>query len=480
MKYKKALFINPYPGNSVTAAMMAFPPTGLEYVAQSAREVADKVTLLDLRYEKELAVPAQLNKFIKQEADIIGVGIGWDRQIKEIMALLNSFPVGMPLVVGGYTATEKVEEFFKDCPRIDVIVRGEGEQTIKDILNGVAWESIPGMSFRRDKKITHNPNRPLVDVDNIPWPNRTLRRGEYSLVMNGFRVPGLSFDTVLTARGCPYNCKFCTFTMNPLGQKREYSARGVKSVLDEIESLKAKIILFSDENFSLEPARAEAICDGLIERKIKKRYVVQTRVEIARYPRLLEKMVRAGFKLLLVGVESPHDRILLQLNKGFDSKTLRQYFKVLKKYPFHYHGYFIYGNVTETRQEMLYIPKFAVELGLDSIAAMKLRIDKYSSLRGLVESTAGYHIDDGGLAYSDALSVSDLKKVGRQIKFTFYTPARIVKIIGKCLFTVKLFSFKEAASFLLFFPVTIAALIARDLKRGRLADSLKRMFVNNT
>jgi len=183
-------------------------------------------------------------------------------------------------------------------------------------------------------------------------------------MLNGISVANLSFDMVLSARGCPFNCKFCTFSLNPLGQKRNYSARSVESVMQEIEEITADVIFFSDDNFFVDIKRAEKICDLIIARKIKKRFMAQARVEIAKYPALLEKMVKAGFKALQIGIESPHDHILSQLNKGFDSDTVRKSFAVLRKYPIYYHGYFIYGNIGETEEEMLYIPKFAKRSGL--------------------------------------------------------------------------------------------------------------------
>ncbi len=479
MKYRHSLFLNPYIERSATSAMKLFPPTGLEYVATSAKDAVDKVTLLDLRYEVELSKTDKLLDFIAKEIDIVCVGIGWDRQIKEIYQLLNDIPKDIPLIVGGYTATEIVEEIFDNCPNVDVVVRGEGEEAIKEILQGLPHEDILGISYRKEGKITHNNLRSLGSVDCFSFPDRALRRNVYRLSLNGVNIPGLTFDTVLSARGCPYKCKFCTFTLNPLGQKRDYSARSVESVVDEIESIEAEVILFSDENFSIEPKRAEQICDGIIARKIKKRFVVQTRIEIARYPVLLEKMVKAGFKTLLIGIESPHDRILKQLDKGFDSATVRKYFEVLKKYPLYYHGYFIYGNITETEEEMLYIAQFAKEIGVDSITFLKLRIEKYSALREIVEKTPGCHIASNNAVYSDAISYADLKKIGRRIKFSFYSPSRYVHILRKC-FRIKFFRPRDAIKLFLVIPRILAGVIAREAKKGRLADSLKRTFVSNT
>jgi radical SAM superfamily enzyme YgiQ (UPF0313 family) len=459
--------------------MMLFPPVGLEYVAASAKGLVNEITLLDLRIEKELSDPDKLLDFIKSRVDIICVSIGWDRQFAEICQLLNRMPAHIPLVVGGYKATEKVDELFKTCPAIKIIVRGEGEDTIKEILTGVPLDNILGISYRKNSGIAHNPNRPFPDINKIPDPDRSLRRSDYMLAVHGIKVANLTFDSVLSARGCPYNCKFCTFSLNPLGQKREYAERSVESVVDEIKQLKAGVILFSDDNLFVSPKRAEEICDLILKNNIKKRYVAQTRIEIARSPKLLEKMVKVGFKALLIGIESPHDRILTQLNKGFDQKTIRESFAVLKKFPIFYNGYFIYGNIGETEEEMLYIAKFAKEIGVDAISCNKLRVEKFSSLRALAQNTPGYHITDRGELYSDAFSHAKLKKIGRRIRFSFYSPTRYTKILVKNIFVVKFFTFKEIISLLITTPLLLVSVLAREKRRGRLTDSLKRTFVKN-
>ncbi|MBF0217851.1 MAG: B12-binding domain-containing radical SAM protein, partial [Candidatus Omnitrophica bacterium] len=411
-RYKHALFLNPYIENSGTSVMGIFPPTGLEYVAASAEPYVDKITVLDLRYETELCDTDKLREFILSSGiDIICVTIGWDRQYDEILDLLNSLPPEIPLVVGGYKATEQVDDLFEKCPGIDLIVRGEGEETIREILGGSSPEDILGISYRRGAEIEHNANRPLSDVDTIFPPNRSLRRNKYRIKLSGMNISDMTFDSVLSARGCPFTCKFCTFSLNPLGQKRKYSERSVVSVVDEIEKIDASTILFSDDNFFTNVKRAAAICDMIIARKIKKRFIAQARIEIAKDTELLKKMVKAGFKVLFMGIESPHDRILEGMDKGFDSREIRECFDVLRKYPIYYHGYFIYGNIGETEEEMLYIAKFAREIGLDSITFQKLRIEKYSMLRKLAESTAGYHVTARGELFSDKYSHAALKKI---------------------------------------------------------------------
>ncbi|UCD54735.1 MAG: radical SAM protein [Candidatus Omnitrophota bacterium] len=480
MKYNHALFLSPYIEKTATSFMGLFPPTGLEYVATSARDCVDKLSLIDLRYKKDLCDPGKLIDFIRREKiDIICVGITWNRQYEEICEFLNLMPDDMPLVVGGYKATERVEEIFEKCPKVDIIIRGEGEQTIKEVLRDMSPEDILGISYKKNGSVVHNANRPLPDVNEIASPDRKLRQNDYRMLLGGINVLDITFDTVLSSRGCPFTCKFCTFSLNPLGQKRNYSVRNVKSVVDEIEGIEANLILFSDDNFATDAKRAEEICDLIIERKIKKRFTAQVRVDIAKYPRLLDKMVKAGFKLLLIGVESPHDWILKQFNKGFNSAIVRKYFTVLRKYPIFYHGYFIYGNIGETEKEMLCISPFAKELGIDTISFLKLRMEKFSPLKEIAEKTPGYHITDRGEVYSDKYSHATLKKIGKKIKFSFYTPLKLLKIVKKFLI-IDFFSFREIMSFVLVSPLLLKTIIAREIQKGRLSDSLKRIFIKNT
>ncbi len=477
MKYKHALFLNPYIGNNSSTAMGMFPPTGLEYVATSAKNFVDKLTLLDLRYDKDLCDTGKLLDFIRKEIDFIGVSITWNRDFEQVRNLLNLMPDNIPLVVGGYKATECVEEIFESCPKVNIIVRGEGEETIRDILNGKLPEDTPGISYKKDGAIIHNKNRPLPDINSITPPDRGLRRSSYHIIANGLRVTNVSLDTILSSRGCPYNCKFCTFSLNPLGQKRSYAGRSAESVVKEIEGVDADFILFSDDNFFTEPKRSDEICDLIIKRKIKKRFVAQARIDIARHPKLLEKAVKAGFKMVLLGIESPHDRILASFDKGFNQATIREYFSVLRKYPILYHGNFIYGNIGETEEEMLYIAKFAREIGVDSVAFSRLRVDKYSPFREIVAKTPGYHLTDRGQLYSDTYSHDALKKIHRKIKFSFYTPFKLIQL-GWKFAMVGFLTFPEVMSFLITGPILLKGVISREIQKKRLGDSLKRIFIH--
>ena len=431
MKYQHVLALNPYFRDS-TATMGIFPPTGLEYIAANIKDLVGNVTLIDLRYEQEYRDVSILSQFINKEIDLLCIGITWDSQFNAICDLICKLPAEVLTVVGGHKATEEVESLFARCPNIDLIVRGEGEETIREVVKGLLHKNILGLSYRENGTVIHNKNRSLPDLMRVAFPDRSLRKHDYHWIQNGVQITTLTFDTVLTSRGCPYNCKFCTFSLNPLGQKRKYAERPLESVIEELKSITSDVVLFSDDNFFMNPARTEKLCDLIIENGIKKKFIAQTRIEIARNVALLEKAEKAGFKIFLIGIESPHDRILAQINKGFTQQQVREAFKILNNYDFYIHGYFIYGNVGETEEEMLYISRFAKELKLDSISFQKLRIEKYSPLKEVVENTPGYYYDSiGGAVYSDLHSLKDLKRIRDRIKFGFYSFGQIGQILRK-------------------------------------------------
>ena len=431
MRYRHALCLYPYVADQ-RPGIGIFPPTGLEYVATALKGHVDRLTLIDLRHERGLQPVERLGEWIHRHGvDLLGINIGWRARYNEICDYVARLPAHVTTVVGGHEATAQVEDIFRRCPNVDAVVRGEGEQTIAELAEGAPWDGILGLSYRAaDGAIRHNGNRPLQPIEAIAPPDRSLRRVRYYPTLRGVRLLNLEFDTILASRGCPYKCEFCSLTMNPLGQKRDYASRSVESVVAEIESSSADMILFADDIFFLEPRKAERLCDLLIERGIDKRYVVQCRIEVYKFPNLLEKAYRAGFRVLLLGIESASDRTLEKMHKGFTTQQVREAFKVLRRFPFWYHGYFIYGNVGEMEEEMSAISGFARELGLHSLGLSLLRMDRFSPWRKVVEETPGYRIGSNGYVYSDAFDKRRLRRIRNHILNDFlYRPGQILRTV---------------------------------------------------
>jgi anaerobic magnesium-protoporphyrin IX monomethyl ester cyclase len=473
--YKHALCLHPYfqDSHSGSLGLAVFPPIGLEYIAAALQPHVGQVTLVDLRMAGPLRNAEQLNRFIEREIDLLCISINWEYHYREVCDLVNSLPGNVTTIVGGQQATFFPDEVLERCQGVDVVVRGEGEETIAEIAMGRDLKDIQGISYRNSGDVIHNPVRPLREVNDYHFPERTLRSQKYHFNLGGFALRGEEFDMILTSRGCPYNCKFCTFNLNPYTQRRRYSARSVDSVMEELRQITAGIVLVADENFFVNPHRAKELCDRIAREGIDKRLIVQARIEIFEHKDVLEAAAKAGIKLLLLGIESPTDRILAQLDKGFDTVKIRRAFDTFREYPFFYHGYFIYGNLTETEDEMMQIPVFAKELGLHSITYQKLRLERFSPLKELVESTPGYYVGDDSIVYQDGLGRPYLKRISRQITRYFYTPAQVLKIVLK-LFHVGFFKRQSLVPLLLSIPVVLTRMVARKVNKKMSRFSLWR------
>ncbi len=478
--YKHALCLRPYYRDSESGSLgiAIFPPTGLEYVAAALKPHVDKITLVDLRLPGPMRDLRYLQDFISSEIDLLCISINWEYHFEEVVKLVNALPGDVLTVAGGKQATDYLEDVFEACPGVDIVVRGEGEPAVAEIADGLPWTDILGISYRNGPQLVHNTERPFQKVDSFHYPDRTLRHRKYHFNIGGVALRAEEFDIVLTSRGCPHKCKFCTFALSPWGRKRPYSSRDIESVIQEIRETTAGIVLFADEDFFINPRRAKSICDRIVAEGIQKRFLVQTRIEIYKHPDVLEAAEKAGFKMLLLGIESPTDRILEQLDKGFTTAELRTAFQSLRNYSFYCHGYFIYGNVTETDEEMMQIPVFAKELGLDSISYQKLRIERHSPLRALAEATPGYYIGDDGILYREGIGRPGLKRMSARITRRFYTPTQLLQIARK-VWSTRLFTRRMIFLLVFALPMMVFQSVGRGLRKNMKRSPFWRRLIRS-
>ena len=402
-----------------------FPPLGLEFIATVIQPHAKAMDLIDLRKE-----PGHSIDFLRPETDMVCFSVNWDRDADFLREEILSVPENLFTLVGGRYATEDPELWLRECPNVDAVVRGDGEEAVEELCNGKALEDIAGVSFRRDGEIIHNPNRTLGPLRDDLFPDRRLRRYTYQV---GFPqiTSGLLIDIMSSSRGCPFNCTFCSFNRNPWGEKRNWSARSAESVVEELSQIKAPVVGFTDDLFTHDMDRVERICDLIISRGIRKNYFINARLEIARRPEVLEKMAKAGFLLLMLGIESAHDKTLRSMRKGFNTAQIREYCRVLAKTGMITHGYFILGNIGESVEEMSEIIPFARDLHLDTIAISTLRAGPHSGLEELVAENPGYHVAANGKIYSDECSVQELKQMRRQMYREFFNTSQLLQIARK-------------------------------------------------
>ncbi len=402
-----------------------FPPLGLEFIAAVVRRYAESVEVADMRKEE-----GNTADFIRPGTEMVCFSINWERDLDFIAGEIRSVPDSVLTVVGGRHATENPLKWLGQFPNVDIVVRGDGEEAMDEICRGLPLESVSGISFRRGNQIIHNPNRVQGELDGSLFPDRSSRKYRYDVILGGAGT-GLDVDMIASSRGCPFNCSFCSFSRNPWGGKRKWSARSPESVVAEIEQTGATLIGFTDDLFTYDMDRVGKICDLLIEKKIKKKYFINARLEIAKRPDIMEKMCKAGFVFLMLGIESAHDKTLKSMRKGFDTAQIAEYLKTISRTGMLMHGYFIMGNIGESKEEMAEILPFARKIGLDTIALSILRAGPYSGLEELVSANPGYHMDPDGKIYSDECSVEDLKNMRRWIYRHFFSPRRIARVALK-------------------------------------------------
>ncbi len=422
MHFKNVVAIYPY--YYEVPVYEFFPPLGLEYVVAAVEDLLEDVCVVDLRYEEDF------EGVVGGGADLFCVSVNWPYEFDSVCEVIRSLPAEATTVVGGKFATENVEELFARCPNVDVIVRGDGEETLREFVLAGSPANVDGLSYRDDGRVVHNANRRLADVSDTLYPNRRRRRYQYKISFQKVGL-GYSFDSLVSSQGCPFNCKFCSFKMNPLGQKRDWSARSPASVLAELKEIDARVVAFVDDNFFADIKRVEEICDLIIEAKLNKFFLANARISVADRPDILKKMYRAGFRLLMIGLESAQDKSLKQLNKGFKTADVRKAFAVLRESNMLTNGYFIVGLMGETEEEMLQIVPFAREIGIDLISPNRLRYEKYSGLARLVDESDDYYVGEGNRVFSKWYGPKDINRIVKRISSGFFDGRQIWAVARK-------------------------------------------------
>ena len=438
--------------------MTSFPPLGLEYVAAALRPHAERIDLVNFRHER---TPSS-QPFLRPETDLVCYSINWRKDLELIREDINALPPGVMTILGGRTATENPRHWLEACPNVDAVVCGDGEQAIVEIAEGRAWSEVAGLTHRGSNgQLVHNPPRANAPLDDNLMPARELRRQSYYLTSKGVST-GITIDKVAGSRGCPFNCKFCSFAVNPWGAKRRWTPRSVESIVREIEQIDADLILFVDDVFTHQPDRVAEICDLLIAKRIRKHYIVNARLEIAKRPDVIRKMEQAGFLALLIGVESTQDATLKSMGKGFTVEQIRQRFEVLRKSKMIINAYFIVGNIGETEEQMLSTASFARSIGVDLVHVSRLRIEPHSGLSELVEQTPGYHTDADGFVYSDEYSSQHIVNMRKRIDMRFHSPLHVAGVVIKIL---RIAHWRVMARATLTIPIFLTLLIATQADR---------------
>ena len=365
------------------------PHLGLAYLGAVSEQRGDEVRIYDGDVEEQ-----PIEEFVQEfKPHIVGI----TANTPQVMAAWRTAAAvksvtDVPVVLGGphvSIVSEDLDFESVSRPEVDIVVRGEGEAIWIELLNRLedflrdqpdfstaalmhpeagVWEGLLGITYQTsDGELHRHPaHPPIADLDALPWPAYHLFKMERytNLQPTVDRVEGARSFSIMTSRGCPYRCTFCSQSIMPV----RWRARSPENVLAEwrhlVEDLGAEEIGVLDDSANIRRDRLHELCDLLIEHKLNHVpwiFVNGIRANLAD-KELLAHMKAAGLKRTAFGVESGDPDILRSINKRIDLDTIRQAFRNAKEVGVETIGFFIIGLPGETEETMERTIRFAIEL----------------------------------------------------------------------------------------------------------------------
>ncbi len=423
------------------------PPVGLALIAAIAEKAGHSVKLIDtnalnLSPEDTVALASGAEAAgITAMTPTIGPAL-------EIARCLKQENPGLTIIMGGAHPTLLPQETLMASPAVDVIVRGEGDDTIIELLRAIEekrnFEGVAGISFRSGEKIVHTPERTsAVDMDSLPFPAFHLLPWQKYRPHppHGMAMP---FAAIVTSRGCPYRCAYCS---KPVFGSR-FRAQSPARVVDEIIYLKEKFgvreIAFYDDTFTLDKKRAGDIAEMIIEKGLKIAWTCETRVNLVD-KELLKTMKKSGCYAIAYGIESASPEIVKILQKDITIGQVESAVRATREAGIQVVGYFMLGSPGETpetiRQTIDFARKLRVDFAQFSVTTPFPGTELYDIyMRGRQESPAWESFIYAGtdnpttpVFESDNLTRDDLKDWTRRAYRAFYLrPSYVWQRLRRC------------------------------------------------
>jgi len=274
--------------------------------------------------------------------------------------------MGIPVCMGGPHVTFMPDEALEHC---DYVIRGEADENILDFAdlalsnNGAKkFSDIPGLSFKMGHKVVHNDLvEHCTDLNKLPVPDFSIVKGS----------DGMNLTPVMTSRGCPYDCSFCSVT-KMFG--RRYRTRTIDSIIKELKSIKLidNYVFFYDDNFTADFKRTKNLLKRMIAEKITPRWCAQVRVEIAKDKELMDLMAESNCHLCHIGLESINPETLKSYNKQQTLEDIKRCIKEFRKRRINLHGMFVFGSDSDSIETIRDTVNFTKKNHIDTVQFMIL------------------------------------------------------------------------------------------------------------
>jgi anaerobic magnesium-protoporphyrin IX monomethyl ester cyclase len=349
----------------------AWPPLGILYLAAVLEQKGLDVSVLD-QAAKGLTVK-ETAKWVKaQNPDILGFSTfsTSGRTAAAISAEVKKENPNVTVVFGNYYATFNPERVLRKYPSVDIIVRGEGERSVVDLVNCLKkrgrLKDVSGINFRNEGGVASTVDSPLIkDLDSLPFPDRSLVDEDYHSVMAGANIAPKKFTSIVSSRGCVYRCRFCCCTQFAHSRWRPRSVENTMKELRFLASKGYKQFIFVDDNFTGNPKNVIRLCREMRREKLDMEWICEGRVDNGSYEMFWET-AKAGCKILYFGIESANQRILDYYNKRITPEQSRTAVRTARRAGADVIvGSFIVGAPDETREEIRNTIEFAKRIPID-------------------------------------------------------------------------------------------------------------------
>ncbi len=331
----------------------------------------------ETKYRVGLSAETIAERVAKWNPEVVGLEIpfsGWSRTAFEVAATAKKVNPNIKVVLFGLHPSSRPEDCLQN-ENVDFVVIGEPENTMSELVDALAEEKrdfkvIDGLGFREKGKPILTKKRAVIeDLDSLPFPARhLLPMNVYAQAVRQNPLRGeihKPYTIVITSRGCPYNCVFCS---NCIVWGKKWRPRSPKNVVDEIEQVIKTFgiaqIDFSDDNMTLDKERMIQICDLIVERSLKFEWFTPNGIRADTLDEsLLRKMKAAGCKKIRIAPESGVQRIVNDvIKKNLDLKTVEQAVVLCKKVGIKVGCFFVIGLIGETKADIEETINFAYKL----------------------------------------------------------------------------------------------------------------------